>query len=413
MSQIIAPVGADTQEEVRFGLDEMFYSRTDARGVILAGNEVFRRVSGHDWNKLIGAPHRLVRHRATPRAVFRILWTTIQAGEPAVAYVCNRAADGRPYWVLATVLPYAQGYLSVRIKPTSPLFVAARDLYKRLAAAEANEGFSIEASVRDLEASLRDLGFADYPGFMRAALSQEYAAREVALHRAERFPHEAVRLIRQGLFDTLAGQDALQNNFERLKILPRNLSILASRLEPSGGPLVAVAKIYLEASLAILKQINAFTAGKASLCGRMSDLFERAAFLTICSNLQQEIGHSVVDEDWSRAGLVQEVEVGQLDRLGAHYRQSAQTAIDEACALAERMLAAGVDLRRAMLSLETVTVMGKVESARLGPEGDRVRDTMLLLHELNVEISKALDRISVLSATLHGGMHGIKSSFAT
>ena len=116
-------------EEVPFGIEELFYSRTDARGVILAGNPVFRRVAGYDWGQLIGAPHRKVRHPATPKAVFRILWSTIQTGQPAVAYVCNRAADGRPYWVLATILPFGDAYLSVRIKPTSHLLATVKEIY--------------------------------------------------------------------------------------------------------------------------------------------------------------------------------------------------------------------------------------------------------------------------------------------
>lgn len=46
--------------EVPFGLDEIFYSRTDHCDIIRAGNEVFERVSGFSGEKLIGAPHKIV-----------------------------------------------------------------------------------------------------------------------------------------------------------------------------------------------------------------------------------------------------------------------------------------------------------------------------------------------------------------
>lgn len=49
-----------TAGEVHFGLDEIFYSRTDHRGIIRAGNDIFQRVSGFSWEKLIGAPHKIV-----------------------------------------------------------------------------------------------------------------------------------------------------------------------------------------------------------------------------------------------------------------------------------------------------------------------------------------------------------------
>ena len=53
--------------EVPFSIDEMFYSRTDGRGVIIAGNQVFQRVSCHSWSSLIGAPHRIIRHPVHPK----------------------------------------------------------------------------------------------------------------------------------------------------------------------------------------------------------------------------------------------------------------------------------------------------------------------------------------------------------
>ena len=48
--------------EAPFGVEEVFFSRTDPRGVIQAGNEVFRRVADFEWSELIGAPHKVVRH---------------------------------------------------------------------------------------------------------------------------------------------------------------------------------------------------------------------------------------------------------------------------------------------------------------------------------------------------------------
>ncbi len=397
-------------EEVPFALDELFYSRTDARGVIQAGNRVFQRVSGYDWPKLIGAPHRIIRHSGTPRAVFRILWTTIQAGEPAVAYVCNRAADGRPYWVLATVLPFEGGYLSIRIKPSAPIFATVQTLYARLAAEEA-AGASIEASVAALGAALRDLGHADYAAFMRAALWAEYTARAAGLGRAPAVPEDAISQIRQELGSSLASQKRLSTEFEGMKILPTNLSILAARLEPEGGPLGAVAGLYMSGTLETLARIAAFTSGETSLCSRMSARFERAVFMVICAALQRETSRLVPREDWTGSGLDPAAEVRQLELLGRRYDTAATEAIDEACTLAKAIERAGAELRRSMLSLETVTVMGKVEGSRLGAEGDRIRTTIESLHLLNAEISAVLARIGDLSATIDRGMGELRGAF--
>lgn len=397
-------------DEVPFGIEELFYSRTDARGVIVAGNQVFQRVSCYPWAALVGAPHRIIRNPTTPRAVFRILWKLIEAGEPAVAYVCNRAADGRLYWVLATVLPFDGGYLSIRIKPSSEMFPLVKALYARVCAQEA-AGASIEEGVAEIGRALLDHGHADYPAFMRVALRGEYTARAAATMTPSRLPEATISEISQGLADAMASQRRLQTEFEGMKILPTNLSILAARLEPEGGPLGAVAGLYMSGTLETLAQISAFTSGEASLCNRMSDRFNRAVFMVTCAELQREMGRLVGDEDWSGSGLDPAAEAEHLTALGRRYEGAAMAAIEEACDLAKTIERAGAELRRSMLSLETVTVMGKVEGARLGNEGDRIRTTIESLHVLNSEISAVLARIGDLSSMIDRGMGEIREGF--
>ena len=55
--------------EVPFTFEELFFSRTDWRGVILAGNSVFQRVSLYDWDELIQKPHNVIRHPDMPKGV--------------------------------------------------------------------------------------------------------------------------------------------------------------------------------------------------------------------------------------------------------------------------------------------------------------------------------------------------------
>lgn len=94
--------------EVPFTFEELFFSRTNWRGVILAGNSVFQRVSLYSWDELIQKPHNVIRHPDMPKGVFWLLWDTIKKGEPVGAYVKNRAKDGRYYWVFAIVTPIGE-----------------------------------------------------------------------------------------------------------------------------------------------------------------------------------------------------------------------------------------------------------------------------------------------------------------
>lgn len=172
-----------------FGIAELFFSTTDRKGLILSGNEVFARVSGWSEDELLGAPHNIIRHPDMPRAAFRLLWSEIEAGRPVAAYVKNMAKDGAYYWVLALVTPADGGYLSIRVKPSSPILDVVAGVYADTLAHEqavedgdaSRRKEAIEAGLDYLTARLVELGFPTYDAFMRAALGGEVKERERAL----------------------------------------------------------------------------------------------------------------------------------------------------------------------------------------------------------------------------------------
>jgi aerotaxis receptor len=176
-------------EERAFRLDELFFSTTDAKGVIQSGNDVFVRISGHPVERLIGQPHNIIRHPDMPRAVFKLLWDTISQKKPFAGYVKNMASDGSYYWVIALVVPIRDGYLSLRFKPTSPLLAVVKDLYADLLRIERAAGASgwREGMAKAMEAlggALKAKGFPNYEVFMQIALAEELAARRAALASA-------------------------------------------------------------------------------------------------------------------------------------------------------------------------------------------------------------------------------------
>ena len=184
------PAGTSTHpNETEFGMHEMFFSITDQKGIIKTGNDVFVRVSGYSKDEMVGRPHNLVRHPDMPRIVFKQLWDEIGAGRPIAAYVKNRSADGRFYWVMATVVPIPGGYLSIRIKPSSELFEVAKSIYPELRRVEAeiegpngiNRKEAMEASGARLGELLAGAGYDSYDTFMREAAS---AARRCSSYRA-------------------------------------------------------------------------------------------------------------------------------------------------------------------------------------------------------------------------------------
>ena len=131
-----------TGTERTFSPGELIVTKTDPRGVITYANDVFLRMSALTEAEAVGQPHSLIRHPDMPRAVFKLLWDTLQERREIFAYVVNLAADGAHYWVFAHVTPsYDEtgrvvGYHSNRRVPSRAAIAAADQLYGRLRAEE-------------------------------------------------------------------------------------------------------------------------------------------------------------------------------------------------------------------------------------------------------------------------------------
>ncbi len=171
--------------ESPFGLDELFFSITDPKGVILTGNDVFQKVAKMEREELIGKPHNVIRHPDMPRVIFKAVWDTIKAGKPFVGYVKNMAKDGSYYWVLAAIYPVMDEegqilrYISIRLKPSSSIFELIPNLYKQILQVEIKEG--MEEAAAFMQEKLKELGFENYEEFSKKAFFEEIKSREEIL----------------------------------------------------------------------------------------------------------------------------------------------------------------------------------------------------------------------------------------
>jgi len=116
-------------------------SETDAKGIIKFANDDFCKIAGYALEELIDKPHNMVRHKDMPKAAFKSLWDTVQAGNVWTGYVKNATKDGGYYWVFATVFPFescdgSKGYLSCRRKPSREEIAEHEALYKQWKANE-------------------------------------------------------------------------------------------------------------------------------------------------------------------------------------------------------------------------------------------------------------------------------------
>jgi PAS domain S-box-containing protein len=100
-------------------------SESDGQGQITRVNDEFCRISGYTEAELIGSDHRLVNSGFHPPGFWMDLWSTISAGKPWRGEVCNRAKDGRLYWVDSMIAPFVgddgkiEKYVSIRLDITA------------------------------------------------------------------------------------------------------------------------------------------------------------------------------------------------------------------------------------------------------------------------------------------------------
>ena len=100
-------------------------AETDTAGTIVAVNDAFCRISGYSREELIGQNHRLLNSGIHSRNMWREMYKSVANGGFWHGEICNRAKNGRLYWVDTTIAPLfndegkVRGYFAIRGDITS------------------------------------------------------------------------------------------------------------------------------------------------------------------------------------------------------------------------------------------------------------------------------------------------------
>lgn len=276
MNQFLNSNVQENSDESFFGIEELFVSRTDKQSFIINGNNVFVRVSEFQKTEMLGKPHNLIRHPDMPKAVFKLLWSELEKDHVFCGYVKNRSKEGRYYWVVAVVFPTTDGYISVRLKPSTGLHKAAEGLYKEVLEYENQNGMN--AALEFMVKRLQELGFPSYEHFMHQVLKSELFSRDEKtvqienkfeaneksvrnLNRTERIFNEIQYILDSVVMDFRNASHntssfeklksvcqesmiAADNVFSKLEGLSINMSIAAHKLGKDGGTLAVVASTF-------------------------------------------------------------------------------------------------------------------------------------------------------------------------
>jgi PAS domain S-box-containing protein len=388
--------------EISFGFDELFFSRTDAGGIIKYGNSVFQSIAGYDWDQLLEKPHKIIRHGDMPRAVFWLLWDTIKQGKPIGAFVKNRAKDGRFYWVYAIVTPTDGGYLSVRLRPSSEvLSIVARE-YAALAEVERREKLAPADSAALLLARLRELGFATYAEFMATALGAELAARDKQLNlpvdkSLQRFA--ALGALAKSLIEDA---NRIAETYAVNESVPFNFRVLAAQLGQDGAAIGVISSNYSQLS----GEMKAILARFIVSAEELSRSIGEGAFLTATARVQHELLNFFTKEV-STCPLPREPEMDLLDAQERAYRARANAGLNDMLKKIEGFQQACAEMTRLAAGLEVTRIMGKVECSRHTSVKDRLDELLADLEAFQKTIASTLKDLDRMNASIRSETQGL------
>ncbi|MCR9275222.1 MULTISPECIES: PAS domain-containing protein [Mameliella] len=387
--------------EAQFHLTELFYSRTDERGIIKAGNCVFQRVAAYPWEEMLGAPHKLIRHPDMPKGVFHLLWDRIKAGKPTGAYVKNRSKTGRYYWVFALVSPADGGYISTRIKPSSELFATVSGLYADLLSREKEDGLSPRDSAEALLAVIRAQGFSSYDTFQSHALATEFEARATATGQGidplQRRFLEMSRAIAQVGVETAD----LTESFKVIRTVPMNMRIIASRLENAGGAISAISVNYSQMLEEMSTWVKTFVDGDACVFARMRDAILCGQFLGFATAVE----HEMIECFDTNAALYPDcmdakVEMAEVAAHRQKFLDETVASLVRVEAEAKRFARSVLDMKRYVTGLSSTRMMCKIESASLSESRKELEGIVEQLDACQKGIEQRLARMTELNAVI-------------
>lgn len=401
--------GLSFATESAFGFDELFFSRTNSKGIIQSGNSVFQQVSKYEWDEILKKPHNIIRHPAMPKAVFHLLWEAILSGKPIGAYVVNLAKDGSYYWVFALVSPIADGFLSVRLKPSSPIFQIIKQKYAELLELEKSKKLTPKQSQEFLLVEIKKLNFRSYHHFMTESLTQELECRQVKLNLE---PIGVISLLREvlKLGTQLQGKcEEIFSAYHKSAFVPLNMEVLAAKIGQDAAPIAVVSSQYDDVAKQIQAEIKKFmNAGNL-----VQEKVEECQFDVCNSLLQKEMFGFFKDKDKDKeTPLDKTVEMALLEDLGKSGIEKAKASLTAIDIEFSQFKIVYEEVRQLATALDIISLTGKIEAVKVKQNSTELLQLLNDLMTFKTALKKTLKEIDDLGRDLITQTHDMREELA-
>ena len=349
-------------EDGFFGSDELFFSRTDQLGKIISGNNIFQRVSGFDWEEMLGRPHNIVRHDDMPRAVFFVIWSLLKKKMPVGGYVKNKTKNGKFYWVFSLILPFNDEFVSIRFKPSTKILEVTEKLYGEIRLDEKEVKRLPNDSAEKLLIKLKSLGFESYEDFMWHAFMMEMNSwtgikKDELTNQSNQMLAE---LLEQGKGIGKVSDSIIQECSKNI-YLSLNLNIEALKLGTTGASLGRVSEQFQKMISEIQSEIKIFSEIAIKINKTMKD----NQFLVYSSNLIDQMVYFFDTSEKGSEHINTSKESVILNDLSNGYNESVKESFQTLITIINQLCKSTENLLTIINGLEVVRITGKIEMARI------------------------------------------------
>lgn len=410
-------------EEAAFSDEELFFSFTDKKGIILGGNDVFVRISEYSEEEFFLKPHNMIRHPDMPKTIFYLFWKLIKDNKPMVAYVKNRTKTGRYYWVLALIFPVSEGYLSIRLKPSREMITFVEKLYHELREEELTHN-NLDMHLEFLQERLQSEGYKGYECFMKQMLPKELLARHSRLQdknkngaslsnlfsNVEVYDH--IHTLLDAVHQIGLENEKLQSSFSEVSMITKNLLIASAHLGKLAKTLTTIGA-----------NLHTLTSEIQTGASAFSNQFEKLVCInTILWHIAvMHFQNEMIDFDAKKQNnkyhdsvFTMTVPKCQqlLRKLIKENIESVQECLSNIDLKYLELETSISDFLRLALGMNVICITGKIEIAHLSSHQDieELQEQLLNLKIKNDEIKDVLKKISEALSTI-GEMNKNLSTF--